>query len=38
MATILIVDDNETIREGLLHIVRKMGHTAHAAASCFPPT
>ncbi|HYU14815.1 MAG TPA: response regulator [Candidatus Acidoferrum sp.] len=26
MATILIIDDNETIREGLAHTVRKMGH------------
>jgi two-component system, NtrC family, response regulator HydG len=33
MATILIVDDNETIREGLRHTVRKMGHTALVAAS-----
>jgi two-component system, NtrC family, response regulator HydG len=27
MATILIIDDNETIREGLSHVVRKMGHS-----------
>jgi two-component system response regulator HydG len=33
MATILIVDDNETIREGLSHVVRKMGHGAVTAAS-----
>jgi two-component system response regulator HydG len=26
VATILIIDDNETIREGLAHTVRKMGH------------
>ena len=28
MATILIIDDNETIREGLGHIARRMGHAA----------
>ncbi|HJZ87221.1 MAG TPA: sigma-54 dependent transcriptional regulator [Polyangia bacterium] len=33
MATILIIDDNETIREGLSTIVRKMGHQATACAS-----
>jgi two-component system response regulator HydG len=33
MATILIVDDNETIREGLSHVVRKMGHAPVGAAS-----
>jgi two-component system response regulator HydG len=33
MATILIIDDNETIREGLAHTVRKMGHEALLAAS-----
>ncbi|HEY7955037.1 MAG TPA: response regulator, partial [Polyangia bacterium] len=33
MATILIIDDNETIREGLAHVVKKMGHVAIAAAS-----
>ncbi len=26
MGTILIIDDNETIREGLAHVVRKLGH------------
>ena len=26
MSTIVIIDDNETIREGLAHTVRKMGH------------
>lgn len=31
MGTILIVDDNETIREGLAHTIRKMGHTAITA-------
>ena len=33
MATILIIDDNETIREGLAHVVKKMGHTPVLAAS-----
>ena len=33
MATILIIDDNETIREGLAHIARKMGHAALSASS-----
>jgi two-component system, NtrC family, response regulator HydG len=32
VATILIIDDNETIREGLAHTVRKMGHRALLAA------
>jgi two-component system, NtrC family, response regulator HydG len=33
MATILIIDDNETIRIGIEHVVKKMGHTAHCASS-----
>jgi two-component system response regulator HydG len=33
MARILIIDDNQTIREGLSAIVRKMGHDAAAHAS-----
>ena len=33
MATILIIDDNETIREGLAHVVKKMGHLPIAAKS-----
>jgi two-component system response regulator HydG len=33
MATILIIDDNETIREGLSHVVRKMGHSSITAAN-----
>jgi len=33
MATILIIDDNETIRIGIEHVVRKMGHTPLSAAS-----
>ncbi|MSP62044.1 MAG: sigma-54-dependent Fis family transcriptional regulator [Myxococcales bacterium] len=33
MAIILIIDDNETIREGLGQVVRKLGHTAHLAPS-----
>jgi two-component system, NtrC family, response regulator HydG len=33
VATILIIDDNETIREGLAHTVRKMGHEALLAGT-----
>jgi two-component system response regulator HydG len=33
MATILIIDDNETVREGLSHVVKKMGHAPVIAAS-----
>ncbi|WP_428265271.1 sigma-54-dependent transcriptional regulator [Haliangium sp.] len=33
MATILIIDDNETIREGLAYTVRRMGHEVLAASS-----
>jgi two-component system response regulator HydG len=33
MGVILIIDDNDTMREGLAHIVRKMGHTALTQAS-----
>jgi two-component system response regulator HydG len=33
MATILIIDDNETIRAGLEQVVEKMGHGALTAAS-----
>ena len=33
MGTILIIDDNDTIREGLAHTVKKMGHTAVTAKS-----
>jgi two-component system response regulator HydG len=33
MATILVIDDNETIREGLTLVIKKMGHTVHAASS-----
>jgi two-component system, NtrC family, response regulator HydG len=33
MATILIIDDNETIRVGLEQITKKMGHTALIAAN-----
>src|SRR5215468_4602717 len=33
MATILIIDDNETVREGLSHVVKKMGHAPITAAS-----
>jgi two-component system response regulator HydG len=31
--TILIIDDNETVREGLAHTVKKLGHDAVVAAS-----
>ena len=33
MPTVLIIDDNDTIREGLAHVVRKMGHTTLCATS-----
>ncbi|MBI4508797.1 MAG: sigma-54-dependent Fis family transcriptional regulator [Deltaproteobacteria bacterium] len=33
MGTILIIDDNETIREGLAHAIRKMGHAILTAPS-----
>jgi two-component system response regulator HydG len=33
MAVILIVDDNETVREGLAHIAKKLGHEPVLAAS-----
>jgi len=33
MATILIIDDNETIRIGLQQVIRKMGYNALVAAS-----
>ncbi len=33
MATILIIDDNETIRIGIEHVVKKMGHHALTAAA-----
>ena len=33
MAAILIIDDNDTIRDGLVHTVKKLGHEAVAAAS-----
>jgi two-component system response regulator HydG len=33
MATVLIIDDNETIREGLSHVIKKMGHVPIRAAS-----
>ncbi len=33
MATILVIDDNETIREGLAHVVKKMGHLPLVAKS-----
>ena len=33
MATVLIIDDNETIRDGLAHTVKKLGHEAVTAPS-----
>ncbi len=33
MGTVLIIDDNETIREGLRHTIKKMGHKTLVAAS-----
>jgi len=33
MPTILIIDDNETVREGLAHVVKKLGHEPTATAS-----
>jgi two-component system response regulator HydG len=32
MANILVIDDNETIREGVAAVVAKMGHNTHVAA------
>ena len=33
MGVILIIDDNDTIRDGLAHTVKKLGHEAVAASS-----
>ncbi len=33
MGTVLIIDDNDTIRDGLSHTIEKMGHQVLAAAS-----
>jgi two-component system response regulator HydG len=33
VATILIIDDNDTIRDGLAHTVKKLGHTPVLAAT-----
>jgi two-component system, NtrC family, response regulator HydG len=33
MATILIIDDNDTVRDGLAHTIKKMGHEPITAAS-----
>ncbi len=33
MAAILIIDDNETIRDGLAHVARKLGHEVATASS-----
>src|SRR5688572_8414919 len=32
MATILIIDDNDTVRDGLSHVIKKMVHDALASA------
>lgn len=33
MAHILVIDDNETMREGIAHTVKRLGHTVDKAAS-----
>ena len=33
MPAILVIDDNDTIRDGLAHTIKKMGHDAVTAAS-----
>jgi two-component system, NtrC family, response regulator HydG len=33
MASVLIIDDNETIRDGLAHTIKKMGHAVATASS-----
>ncbi len=33
MAIVLVIDDNDTIREGLAHTIKKMGHEVMTAAS-----
>ena len=33
MSTILVIDDNETMREGCAAVAKKMGHRVHTAAS-----
>ena len=33
MANVLIIDDNDTMREGLAAVVRRMGHKVCACAS-----
>jgi two-component system response regulator HydG len=33
MATVLIIDDNDTVREGLAHTIKKMGHQVVTAIS-----
>jgi two-component system response regulator HydG len=33
MGTILVIDDNDTIREGLAHTIKKMGHSPITAGS-----
>jgi two-component system, NtrC family, response regulator HydG len=33
VSTILVIDDNDTVRDGLAHTIKKMGHDAVTAAS-----
>ncbi|MGM0557848.1 MAG: sigma-54-dependent transcriptional regulator [Myxococcota bacterium] len=33
MAKVLVVEDNDTLREGIVQVVKRMGHDAHAAAN-----
>ncbi len=33
MGTILVIDDNDTVRDGLAHTIKKMGHEVAVAAS-----
>ena len=33
MAHILVIDDNDTVREGLTHAIKKLGHEVIACAS-----
>src|SRR5690348_7504665 len=36
MSTILIIDDNDTIRDGLAHTIKKLGHDAVTASGSAP--
>ena len=33
MANVLVIDDNNTLREGVAQVLKKMGHTAYTASS-----